>query len=242
MKILGHRGACHAFAENTVASMLGAVAEGADGVELDVMRCASGELVLCHDEWLDRLAGIHLQVSSAPFSRLQRIKVGGPLGFKEESIPTLQEVLEALPRDFLVNVELKCDRLNDDGLSRDLAKLLLGRGDTERILVTSFNPFCLLRFRSVAPFLRRGLLIDPDRNAWLQNSLWQRFVGGSNVHPPAQACNPSQVLRWHRRHLAIGAWTVDDAGEALRLRNLGVELIISNRPGPLRRELAQRIR
>src|SRR5215218_8651774 len=74
--ILAHRGASADFPENTLEAFMGAVAQGADGVELDVMRCSTGELVVCHDERLDRLAGRDWWVHATPWWKLKRADVG----------------------------------------------------------------------------------------------------------------------------------------------------------------------
>ena len=87
MRILGHRGASADFPENTLEAFSGAIAQRADGVELDVMRCASGELVVCHDEWLDRLAGLHWEVLTTPWWKLKGVDVGSRLGFAPARIP-----------------------------------------------------------------------------------------------------------------------------------------------------------
>src|SRR5256885_17273180 len=116
MRILAHRGASADFPENTLEAFEGAVMQKADGVELDVMRCSSGELVVCHDEKLDRLAGLGWWVHATPWWKLQKADVGSCLGFKPARIPLLEEVFEALPERMLVNVELKCETADDRGL------------------------------------------------------------------------------------------------------------------------------
>ena len=89
MRLLAHRGASADFPENTLEAMRGAMEQGADGVELDVIRCGSGELVVCHDEWLDRLAGLHWDVRETPWRKLKRLDVGSRLGFAPARIPLL---------------------------------------------------------------------------------------------------------------------------------------------------------
>ncbi len=107
--MLGHRGSPFERAENTLESFQTALAEGADGVELDVMRCASGELVVVHDPELTRLAGLGLEVRKTSWSTLRGLDVGGALDprFAGARLSLLPEVLEALPASALVNVELK---------------------------------------------------------------------------------------------------------------------------------------
>src|SRR5512147_2630414 len=104
--ILAHRGASAEAPENTLAAFRLAMAQGADGVELDVHRCASGEVVVIHDEDARRTAGAPLRVAEAPLQALRALDAGGWKGeqFRGERIPLLAEVLEALP-GALVNVE-----------------------------------------------------------------------------------------------------------------------------------------
>lgn len=237
MRILGHRGASADFPENTLPAFLAAVEQGADGIELDVMRCGSGELVVCHDEWLDRLAGVHLEVAATPWSELSSIDVGSTLGFAPATIPLLNDVLDALPGHFAINVELKCETVDDNGLSLEVGRLLESRGGDERVFLSSFNPLCLVRVARAFPRLRRGYLIDPDK-AWLPQAFgWLPIVAKTSVHPHFSACTPERVARWHGQGWDVAVWTVDDAAEARRLQSLGVEWLITNRPRALRDEL-----
>jgi len=238
MKILGHRGASADFAENTLEAMLAAVEQGADGVELDVMQCASGELVVCHDEWLDRLAGKHWELERRSWAELQTLDVGTPLGRGAARIPLLREVFEVLPEDFLVNVEIKCERFDDRGLSEKVGAFITEQGLGHRVLISSFNPLCLVRLARAYPSLRRGVLIDPDKSYLVQAWGWLPIAGKSSVHPHFSQCTQPRVDAWHAAGLEVAVWTVDEVSEARRLRAMGVEYLITNRPGALRRELA----
>jgi glycerophosphoryl diester phosphodiesterase len=238
MRILGHRGASANAPENTLAAFLEAMRQGADGVELDVMRCRSGELVVCHDEWLDRLAGLHLEVRNTSWTTLRRLDVGTPLGFPPATPPLLDEVFDALPDQAWVNVELKCDDLDDRGLSVEVARRLTDRRLLDRVFVSSFNPVNLVRLAQAAPRIRRGLLIDPDRSWVSQAWLWLPVAASTSVHPHFSQITPERMARWESAGLEVAAWTVDDLDEARRLRALGVEWLITNRPGLLRHQLS----
>src|SRR5512146_3337233 len=95
--VLGHRGASAEAPENTLAAFRLAMAQGADGVELDVWRCATGEVVVIHDEETRRVAGVSLRVPDSPLAALRALDVGAWKGeaFRGERIPLLAEVLEA---------------------------------------------------------------------------------------------------------------------------------------------------
>lgn len=219
-----------------MAAFRGAVAAKADGVELDVMRCGSGELVVVHDENLERLAHRRWLVAQTPWWRLKTADVGTPSGFAPAHIPLLSDVFDAVPKGFFVNVELKCETVDDRGLSEAVAEFLLHRGLEDSVLISSFNPLCLLRLQPFSS-LRRGLLLDPDK-AWLPQAVfWLPLVGRDSVHPHFSAVTEERVRFWKERGLEIAVWTVDDPVEARRLKELGVDDVITNRPGELRAEL-----
>jgi len=135
--VLGHRGASAEAPENTLAAFRLAMAQGADGVELDVWRCGTGELVVAHDDDLRRVGGSPLVVRKASLAALRAVDVGSWKGerFRGERVPLLAEVLEAVP-SAVVNVELKSARfrLPDLALARDVANLLRRSLGTRSIL------------------------------------------------------------------------------------------------------------
>lgn len=234
MRILGHRGASGVQPENTLEAFRAAAEQGADGVELDVQRCASGELVVCHDERLERLAGVPLELRRTPWSRLKRLDVGSRLGFAPARIPLLSEVFEALPARMEVNIELKCDTADDGGLSAEVARWVEGERLGERVLLSSFNPLCLWRAAQVAPSLRRGFLLDPDKRFWWQSWLVSPLVSSYSVHPFHRMCTPGRVAAWKALGLKVATWTVNEPETAGALREMGVDYCISDRPGALR--------
>ncbi|QSQ23823.1 glycerophosphodiester phosphodiesterase [Pyxidicoccus parkwayensis] len=237
MLLLAHRGASADAPENTLDAFAEAARQGADGVELDAMVCGSGEVVVCHDERLERLARLPWEVRATPWWKLQRADVGSPLGFAPARIPLLEEVLEALPAHFLVNIELKCERFDDGGLAKKVAELVHRRGLAERVVCSSFNPVCLFRLAAVAPELRRGFLIDPDKPWAVQAYGVSPLVSSHSVHPFHEACTPERVAAWRKSHLRVAAWTVDDSTRAAALERMGVSYLITNRPGAVRAAL-----
>ena len=240
MLLLAHRGASADAPENTLAAFQEAVAQGADGVELDAMLCGSGEVVVCHDERLERLVGHPWVVGETSWWKLRGVDVGSRLGFAPANIPLLEEVLDALPPHFLINIELKCERVDDGGLSVRVAELVARRGLRERVIISSFNPLCLVRVATAAPGLRRGYLIDPDKRWAPQAYLVSPLVASHSVHPHHTDCTPERMEAWHRQGLRVAAWTVDEPARARELEELGVSYLITNRPGVLRRALRER--
>jgi glycerophosphoryl diester phosphodiesterase len=234
MFILAHRGASADAPENTLAAFKEAAAQRADGVELDVMLCATGELVVCHDEELSRLAGVPWRVAQTPWWKLKQADVGSKLGFSAASIPLLDEVFDVLPKTFIVNIELKCEELDDRGLSEAVGAFVERRGVADRVVISSFNALCLFRLAAKHPHLRRGYLIDPDKSFALHAQVLSRFVSRFSVHPGKEDCTPERVAQWHAEGLKVAVWTVDDAEQARQFRDEGVDYLITNRPRAIR--------
>ena len=111
--IIGHRGASAQATENTLAAFERAARDGADGVELDVLCCQTGEVVVFHDDDLSRLADRPDRVAGLDLSFLRTVRLRGGGG-----IPLLDEAFEACGPTLLVNVELKSGGLFDLDLPR----------------------------------------------------------------------------------------------------------------------------
>src|SRR5262249_55324299 len=143
-RIIAHRGASAEAPENTMAAFRLARQQGADGIELDVMRCASGEVVVFHDDDLVRLGKRPGLVRELGYDELRTLDLGGG-----ERMPLLTDVLAELG-PMLCNIELKTapdwgGRLVDDGLARAVADIVYRLSLQERVLISSFDPLLLGR-------------------------------------------------------------------------------------------------
>lgn len=232
--IWGHRGASADAPENTMAAFALAERMGADGVELDAQRCGSGEVVVLHDESLGRTTGRAALIAETPWSLVRTLDAGARKSprFAGERVPLLAEVLAGTRG--LVNIELKCERADDRGLTAEVVRLVAEAGATERVLLSSFNPLCLLRARALSPRLPRALLFEEDSPWALRRALVAPALGAAALHPQASLAGPAQVARWRKRGYAVAAWTVDDVDRAVALWASGVSGIITNRPDRLR--------
>ena len=229
--VLGHRGASADAPENTLAAFRLALEQGAEGVELDVWRCASGEVVVHHDADARRTAGSPLRVTSATLAELKRLDVGAWKGdrFRGQTVPTLPEVLQALPGAVL-NVELKSAGVPDLRLAAAVARALRQAGAGDRCLVSSFDPALLAAFRAAAPGVPCGILFADDQRWRVRELVGTRLLRVRAVHPQWTLVTPERVRRWRARGLEVNTWTVDDPGTVARLCALGVAAVITNRP------------
>jgi glycerophosphoryl diester phosphodiesterase len=223
--VIAHRGASADAVENTLAAFRLAREEGADGVELDVMRCATGEVIVFHDDDLERLGKRAGLVRALPLAALREVDLGGG-----ERIPLLDEVLEELG-PLLVNIELKSQsRLADDGLASSVAAIVARHETGARAVVSSFDPWLLARFRRRAPAVATGLLFAHDQSLPLRRAWSAALLRPAALHPEALLIDARAVRAWHARGYAINVWTVDDAAELRLLAALGVDGLITNRP------------
>ncbi len=207
---------------------------GADGVELDVQRCASGEVVVLHDESLGRTTGHAALLAETSWSVVRALDAGARKAprFAGARVPLLAEVLA--DTEGLLNIELKSERANDRGLTAEVLRLVADASAQERVLLSSFNPWCLWRARTLAPRVPRALLFEEDA-AWpLRHAVAAPALGVVGLHPQASLATPAKVAHWLRRGYSIGAWTVDDVDRAAFLWSSGVSAIITNRPDRMR--------
>jgi glycerophosphoryl diester phosphodiesterase len=148
-----------------------------------------------------------------------------------ERIPLLEDVL-ARTR-LLVNVEIKCDRADDRGLTAACIEAIRRTSSQERVLLSSFNLLCLLRARARAPRLPRALLFERDAAFPLRTGLSAPALGVVSVHPQDELATDEAVARWRRRGYGVAPWTIDDPVRAGALRRAGATGIITNVPDQL---------
>lgn len=217
-----------------------ALEQGADGVELDVWRCGTGEVVVHHDPDAGRTGSVPLRLERSSLAELRRLDVGGWKGarYRGERIPLLAEVLEAFP-GAIVNVELKSDGGAGAGLARAVAAVLRGARAGERCIVSSFDYFLLAAFRITAPSVASGLLFDAGQWWSARSAIGAHLLRPRAVHPDRALVTAARVRAWKARGLGVNVWTVDSPDEIERLIALGVDAIITNRPS-LAREVVSR--
>ena len=155
MRIIGHRGAPWEAAENTLESFFRARLAGADGVELDVRRCATGEVVCAHDVTLQRLAGVAARVRTTGWHALRRYDLG-----RGVRLARLDDALALWAPHGVVNIELKTDDVDLPALVAAVARVIDRAPPGERI-VSSFAPAALRMMRDARPAVRRGQLVPP---------------------------------------------------------------------------------
>lgn len=229
--VIAHRGASLHETENTVAAFAMAMADGADGVELDVQCCASGEVVVFHDDDLQRLAGRAERIDQLSLGAIRKVRLAGGA-----TMATLDEALEACGSG-LINVELKCSAIFAAAAARlvaGVARVLARAGKGQQVLISSFSPGAVWQWRTRHPEVPCALLFErpkPFHRPWpLRTDVLLPLLRPFAVHPVDELCTPRSVARWQRRGYAVHVWTVDEPQRITGLAAMGVNGIVTNDP------------
>lgn len=221
--ILGHRGASAHAPDNTLRAYALAVAQNADGIELDVRRTADGELVLHHDaavEGVGRLIDL----------TLEEVRAALP------DVPTLDEML-AVTRDLLLNIEIKNHPGDPDfdpehTLAYDVVRWVETQQLAERVVVSSFNWDTTARCRDTNAAVPTGqLLWGAGTVADYAPEVADR--GHQWILPPDAMLGDTageQIQLAHDHGLQVVVWTVDDPHRMTQLAASGIDGIITNDP------------
>jgi glycerophosphoryl diester phosphodiesterase len=235
VKNIGHRGASALAPENTLPAFQLAMELGAEEVELDVMRCATGEPVVIHNETVDKTTDGTGAVRDKSLDELKELDAG--LWFDERfrgtKIPTLDEVFALIGGAMSVNIEIKGQSVRPDGAEHAVLESINRRGLTDRVIVSSFNPWRLHRVRSEAPELKIALIFSPRNRMCLRKAWFAPILKVDGLHPFYSMVDEQFVDRAHKRGRWVYAWTVDDQETMKELIGTGVDGIVTNNPGTL---------
>lgn len=239
--VWAHRGASAYAPENTLESFEKAVEMKADGVELDVQETSDGEVVVVHDEVLERVSDGTGWVKDHTLAELKKLKFNKTHPeFTDAVIPTLAEVYDLLkPSNLTVNVEFKTGIIWYKGLIEKVLQLTADMDMEDRVIYSSFNHYTLRKLRSLRPEAVTGLLYSDD---WIDVAPYARDVVGVNALHPAlyHLQDPSYVKTAHEYGLETHVWTVNEEDHLRLCRDMGVEAIITNKPDLCRRILEER--
>jgi glycerophosphoryl diester phosphodiesterase len=216
--ILGHRGYPKKYTENTLESFKAAIEFGADGIELDVWRTKDGEIIVTHDENLQRVFGIDLNVKE---SSLEEIKNKAPL-------PTLKEVFEIIPRGKIINIEIK-----DVDAGEDVIKLVKEYNLSKFVIFSSFDHELIKKLSQKYLDERFGFLFDESHIYLTLEDIKKMFEPANifSANLPVQLIELdnelfnklTQLLRYMGKKIVL--WTVN--AEKI-LTNIHVDYIITD--------------
>jgi glycerophosphoryl diester phosphodiesterase len=218
MRLIAHRGFAANRPENTRRAVEEASAR-ADAIEVDVRRCESGELVVIHDETVDRVTDGEGPVAEHTLSELRALDVLGT----GEGVPTLAEILRTVPESVGVNVELK-----ERGTAADALGLMASLHP--QTVVSSFSARALAACREADASIPRAYITAEAGTESVETAL---ELDCGYLHPGLEACEERLVNDAHHAGMSVNVWTVDTRSEASSLAEIGVDGVIADRWGVL---------
>jgi glycerophosphoryl diester phosphodiesterase len=220
--VIGHRGAAGYEPENTIRSFGRAMEMGVDMIELDVHLTRDEELVVIHDDTVDRTTDGRGYVRDMDIEEIRLLDAG-----RGERIPTLDEVFRLVWGKCAINIELKGLGTAQPVLDF-LDELIASReGRTDQILISSFNPDMLIEARDRTRKYALGVLVKDEPYGAEE---FGKEIGAFSVNPEHRYLAVDFVKGSHETDLKVFPWTVNDPGDISRMKDLGVDGIITDYP------------
>ncbi len=233
VRILAHRGASAYAPENTMEAFRLGVEQQADGFEIDIHVTKDGEIVVIHDDTIDRTSDGSGSVSDMTLAELKRFNYNARFeeAYEHAEIPTLRQVLELVrDRDLYLNIEVK-DILSKSGAYESLAAasaaLVKEYGLEEQVIFSSFNHGSMVNLKRMFPELKTGLL---HFAGLYRGEVYAKSAGADALHPLYIGVNREMVEQAREAGVAVNCWTVNAPAEMDRMFDAGVDAIITDRP------------
>ena len=221
---IGHRGAKGHTAENTLASFQKALDLGADGIEVDVHVSADGEIIVIHDETVDRTTNGKGRVADLSLSQIQRLKIGGLI------VPTLADTIEFIPRDKLINIEIKV-KVAAKPVMHLIEKYVEETGrDYTQFLVSSFDWVALKEIREANANIPLGVLTETNLELAIGFS---ESIKAETLHPYYHLLTAENTRLMQQKGLGVFPWTINEPEDLARIKSFGVDGIITDFPDRL---------
>jgi glycerophosphoryl diester phosphodiesterase len=232
--VFGHRGAQAYAPMNTLPAFELAVAQGAHGIELDVQLSRDGYPMIMHNLTIDKTTDGSGRIAQKTLKQLKALDAGSWFDpkFANTRIPTLDEVFEAVGKQVFINVEIKSKSVVTNGVEQVITNCIIRHNMQTRVIVSSFNPHALMRFRALMPDVPLGFLYKPETPYDLQ---WVAAnVPHEAYHPREEIITPELMADAARAGHLINAWVVNDLKRARELHDMGVRGHITDKPDVIR--------
>ncbi|PYZ95493.1 glycerophosphodiester phosphodiesterase [Alteribacter lacisalsi] len=239
--VFAHRGSSSRCPENTLAAFRAALADGADGIELDVQLTADGQVAVIHDHTLERTTEGTGLVREQTLSMIRQYSAGAWFGssFSTERVPSLQEVLEWIrPTSLRLNIELKCPAWDRDELALAVARLVRQTGMSGQVIYSSFDHLAMEMLARLDPQTERAALIGGSLIDAEDYALGHKFKGLHLYYPMVDEKMAARILG---RGLALRLYTVNDPQWLGYFMENGVTAVMTDEPGlavKIRKDLA----
>ena len=219
---IGHRGAKGHKPENTLISFQKAIDLKVDGIELDVHLSSDGEIIVIHDDTIDRTTNGKGFVNKLSLPELKVYRIGN-----EHEIPTLAEVLNLVNHQCLVNIEIK-----GKGMTKPVVKLIESYVEKKnwkynQFLVSSFDWISLLDIHLLNPEIPLGVLTEYDLELAFA---FAKFINANSVHAYHHLLSEKKTVQMQEEGFQVFAWTVNEPEDIQKIKSFNVNGIISDFP------------
>ncbi len=222
---IGHRGAKAHIAENTLESIQKALALGVDMIELDVHKCASGELWVLHDFTLDRTTNGSGEIAKKSSEELEVLMIQ-----EKFKIPRLTEVLDLIEGKCSINIELKGRNTAGPVCKLISEKITSGKWEYQDFLISSFQKNELFKTRKFDEKVPIGVLSKASVPEAIEIA---KQLDAVAIHPSLGIITRDNVQLCHDENLKVNVWTVNEYNDIQRMIEFGVDGIISDYPDRL---------
>ena len=238
-RIAAHRGGSLLWPENSLLAFRSAIGLGADYVEFDVHLSRDGQVVVIHDPTLDRTTTGAGPVRERTLADLKTLRLRDRAGaVTEERIPTLDEVAAlaaAGRRRMLLEIKVDAERRRYPEIEEKVAAILDRHEMAASTVVMAFEPETWRRVRQLRPDITAGCLYSPNTLRAMGSTLSRELeaardagVGVIGLHEAL--VDAATVAAVRHAGMALGVWTVNDPDALRRVIDLGVAIVITDRP------------
>lgn len=230
VQIWAHRGASGYAPENTLEAFWLAYEMGADGIELDVQLTSDRQIVVLHDETVNRTSDGTGYVAELTLEKLKTLHFNKiHPEYAKAAIPTLQEVLALVkPTQMIVNIELKTGVNFYEGIEEAVLKLVQDMGMEDRVIYSSFNHSSIMRIKRLKPDATCGFLYC---DGIYKAAEYAKIYGIEALHPSLNNMQYPQLIEQCRDvDIKLHVWTVNEKRDIQQMLDLGVDAIITNYP------------
>ncbi|MFQ6673180.1 MAG: glycerophosphodiester phosphodiesterase [Fidelibacterota bacterium] len=238
---IGHRGSPKVAPENTIPSYLKAVESRLEAIELDVLSTSDGKVVCSHNHDLERETDGYGYIKKMTYAELAGVDAGIKFpAYSPCNIPLLEEVLDIIPENVVVNIEIKSEKPFDLRTARHVVNIIRERNLYHRVLVSSFHPLTIGRIKWLDRRIPTAYVWDnenvPDI---LKKPRFIDLVHPDMFHPAVHLVNENLVRFARRKGLRVNVWTVNNQPAMEWLFRLRVDGIISDFPELMHRAAAK---
>lgn len=232
MLAYGHRGFSGVYPENTMLAFTKAVEEAkVDGIELDVHLTKDDQLVIIHDETVDRTTNGSGYVKDLTLEELKTLNAPAKFGdkYSRTEIPCFEEYCEYISdKDIITNIELKTNLIYYRDIEEKVYKTLKRFDLLDRVIISSFNHCSILMTKEIDESIPCGFLVESQ--GLINAGYYAAKQGVDYYHPDITTLTNEQVRNCNENGVGINVWTVNSLEELKKSVDFKVNGIISNFP------------